>query len=320
MSAEITHRTVKTNGINMHLAEAGEGPLVILVHGFPELWYSWRHQLPALAAAGYHAVAPDVRGYGDTDKPHDIKAYAMREHVADLLGVLDALGEKQAVVVGHDWGAPMAWNSAVLHPDRYRAVAGMSVPYLPRGPMPPVQMMRAMFQSNFFYILYFQEPGVAEAEFEADVDRSMRLFTWVASGEGAGIPGFANAMAGKPADSKLFDGMPEQKGLPPWITEAEHQYYVKAFTKGGFRGPINRYRNMDRDWQDIPELQDAKVTQPALFIIGEKDGVATFAPVGPMKQLVANLKMVTLPGAGHWTQQERPKETNEALIAFLNGL
>ncbi|HEY8767634.1 MAG TPA: alpha/beta hydrolase [Dehalococcoidia bacterium] len=320
MTAEITHRTVKTNGINMHLAEAGEGPLVLLVHGFPELWYSWRHQLPALAAAGYHAVAPDVRGYGDTDKPHDIKAYAMREHVADVVGVLDALGEKQAVIVGHDWGSPMAWNSAVLHPDRYRAVVGMSVPYLPRGPMPPMQMMRAMFQNNFFYILYFQEPGVAEAEFEADVDRSMRLFTWVASGEGAGIPGFANAMAGKPSDSKLFDGMPEQKGLPPWITEEEHAYYVEKFKKGGFRGPINRYRNMDGDWQDIPELQGARVTQPALFIIGEKDGVATFAPMDPMKQFVANLKMITLPGAGHWTQQERPKETNEALIAFLNGL
>jgi pimeloyl-ACP methyl ester carboxylesterase len=186
--------------------------------------------------------------------------------------------------------------------------------------MPPMQMMRAMFQNNFFYILYFQEPGVAEAEFEADVDRSMRLFTWVASGEGAGIPGFANAMAGKPSDSKLFDGMPEQKGLPPWITEEEHAYYVEKFKKGGFRGPINRYRNMDGDWQDIPELQGARVTQPALFIIGEKDGVATFAPMDPMKQFVANLKMITLPGAGHWTQQERPKETNEALIAFLNGL
>jgi pimeloyl-ACP methyl ester carboxylesterase len=321
MTAEITHRTVKTNGINMHLAEAGEGPLVLLVHGFPELWYSWRHQLPALAAAGYHAVAPDVRGYGDTDKPHEIKDYAMREHVADLVGVLDALGEKQAVIVGHDWGSPMAWNSAVLHPDRYRAVAGLSVPYLPRGPMPPVQMMRAMFQKNFFYIIYFQDEGVAEAEFESDVDWSMRLFTWGASGEQGDTPGFANAMFGKPKDSKLFDGFPDMRGkLPPWTTEAEHAYYVEKFKKGGFRGPINRYRNMDHDWQDIPELQDAKVTQPALFIIGEKDGVASFAPMDPMKQFVANLKMITLPGAGHWTQQERPKETNEALIAFLNGL
>jgi pimeloyl-ACP methyl ester carboxylesterase len=320
MTAEITHRTVKTNGINMHLAEAGEGPVVLLVHGFPELWYSWRHQLPALAAAGYHAVAPDVRGYGDSDKPYDLKAYAMREHVADLVGVLDALGEKQAVIVGHDWGSPMAWNSAVLHPDRYRAVAGLSVPYLPRGPMPPVQMMRAMFQNRFFYIIYFQDEGVAEAEFESDVDWSMRLFTWGASAEGRHIPGVENAMVGKLNDSKLFDGFPEVKGLPPWITEDEHAYYVEKFKKGGFRGPINRYRNMDGDWHDLPELQDAKVNQPALFIIGDKDGVASFAPMDPMKQLVANLKMITLPGAGHWTQQERPKETNEALIAFLNGL
>jgi pimeloyl-ACP methyl ester carboxylesterase len=321
MTAEITHRTVKTNGINMHLAEAGQGPLVLLVHGFPELWYSWRHQLPALAAAGYHAVAPDVRGYGDTDKPHEIKAYAMREHVADLVGVLEALGEEQAVIVGHDWGSPMAWNSAVLHPNRYRAVVGLSVPYLPRGPMPPVQMMRAMFQKNFFYIIYFQEPGVAEAEFESDVDWSIRLFTWGASAQARDIPEFAAAQVGKQSDSKLFDNLPDMKGkLPPWITEAEHQYYVKAFTKGGFRGPINRYRNMDGDWQDIPELQDAKITQPALFVIGDKDPVASFAPMDPMKQLVANLKIVTLPGAGHWTQQELPKETNEALIDFLNGL
>src|SRR5258708_11874586 len=147
----ITHRYVQTNGIALHLAEAGKGPLVILLHGFPELWYSWRHQLPALAAAGYHAVAPDVRGYGDSYKPYEIEAYAMREHIADLLGVLDALGEKEAVIIGHDWGSPMAWNSAVLHPDRYRAVARLSVPYLPRGPMPPVQMVRAMFQKNLFY-------------------------------------------------------------------------------------------------------------------------------------------------------------------------
>ncbi len=321
MPPEITHRTVKTNGINMHIAEAGEGPLVLLVHGFPELWYSWRHQIPALAEAGYHVVAPDVRGYGDSDKPQALEAYAMREHVADLLGIVDDIGEKQAVVIGHDWGAPMAWNSAVLHPDRYRAVAALSVPYLPRGPMPPVQMMRAMFGQNFFYIIYFQEEGVAEAEFEADVDRSMRLFTWAASGEAREVPGFANAMAGKPADSKLFDGAPDMSGkLPPWISEEEHAYYVEKFKKGGFRGPINRYRNMDRDWEQMPELQDAKVTQPALFIIGEKDGVASFAPMDPMKQLVPNLKMITLPGAGHWTQQERPKETNEALIAFLKSL
>jgi pimeloyl-ACP methyl ester carboxylesterase len=320
MTAEIKHRTLKTNGINMHIAEAGEGPLVLFVHGFPELWYSWRHQLPAVAEAGFHAVAMDVRGYGETDKPYEIEAYAMKEHIADLLGVLDGLDERQAVIVGHDWGAPMAWNSAALYPDKYRAVVGMSVPYLPRGPMPPLQMMKAIFQNNFFYILYFQEPGVAEAEFEADVDRSMRLFTWGASGEARDMPVFANAMAGKPADSKLFDGFPDMQGLPPWITEEEHKYYVEQFKKGGFRGPINRYRNMDRDWEQMPELADKKIEQPALFIIGAKDGVASFAPMDPMKQLVSNLKMVSLEGAGHWTQQERPQEVNAELIAFLKSL
>ena len=184
--SEITHRTVKTNSINMHIAEAGRGPLVLLVHGFPESWYSWRHQLPALAAAGYHAVAPDVRGYGRTDAPEPIEAYSMKNMTADMAGVVDALGEKTAVVVGHDWGAPIAWHSALLYPDRFRAVAGLSVPYTPRAPMPPTQLFKQVFANQFFYILYFQKPGVAEAELQADVRKSMRLFLYMAS-RGAGI-------------------------------------------------------------------------------------------------------------------------------------
>lgn len=319
-NTEIKHRTIQTNGINLHIAEAGEGPLVLLLHGFPELWYSYRHQIPALAAAGYHAVAPDVRGYGESDKPHAVEAYAMKELIKDYLGLLDALGEEKAVIVGHDWGAPMAWNSAALHPERYRAVVGMSVPYLPRGPMPPLQMMKAMFQDNFFYILYFQEEGVAEAEFEADVERSMRLFIWGASGEARSISGFGTAMAGKKAGAKLFDGVQDVQGVPPWMTEADLQYFVERFKKGGFRGPINRYRNMDRDWEELPELQDRKIEQPALFLYGTADGVMTFAPMDPMKQLVPNLKIVAFEGAGHWTQQERPEDTNRELIAFLNSL
>jgi pimeloyl-ACP methyl ester carboxylesterase len=317
---EITHRTIQTNSINLHIAEAGEGPLVLLVHGFPELWYSWRHQLPALAEAGYHAVAPDVRGYGDSDKPHEIEAYAMRELVADFLGVLDSLGEEKAVIVGHDWGSSMAWTSAALHPERYRAVVGMSVPYLPRSPMPPLKMMDAMFQDKFFYILYFQEPGVAEAEFESDVRRSMRLFTWGASGEARGISGFGTAMAGKPRDARLFEGVPDVEGVPPWMTEEDLDYYVERFEKGGFRGPINRYRCMDLDHEQIPELQDKKIEMPALFIYGEADGVMSFAPMDPMKQLVPNLKIVSFPNIGHWTQQEDAAGANKALIEFLNGL
>ncbi|MCI0818408.1 MAG: alpha/beta hydrolase, partial [Chloroflexi bacterium] len=300
---EITHRTIQTNGINMHIAEAGEGPLVLLIHGFPELWYSWRHQLPALAEAGYHAVAPDVRGYGDTDKPPKIEDYAMREMVADYLGVLEHFGEDKAVIVGHDWGSMMAWTTAALHPERFRAVVGMSVPYLPRGPVPPVQMMKAMFKDKFFYILYFQEPGVAEAEFEADVRRSLRLFTWGAAGEAREVGGFATATPNRARDSKLFDDAPDIEGVPPWMTEEDLDYYVEKFTKGGFRGPINRYRCMDIDHEQMPEMQDRKIEIPALFVYGEADGVMSFAPMDPMKQLVPNLKLVSFPGAGHWTQQ-----------------
>lgn len=316
----IRHRTIPTNGIRLHIAEAGDGPLVLLLHGFPELWYSYRHQLPALAAAGYHAVAPDVRGYGESDKPYAVEAYAMRELIRDYLGLLDALGEETAVIVGHDWGAPMAWTSAALHPERYRAVVGMSVPYLPRGPMPPLEMMKARFQDNFFYILYFQEEGVAEAEFEADVERAMRLFIWGASGEARRIGGFGTAMAGKKAGARLFDGVPDVEGVPPWMTEADLRYFVERFTRGGFRGPINRYRNMDRDWHELPELADRPIEQPALFLYGTADGVLTFTPMEPMKHLVPNLRIVAFEGAGHWTQQERPEETNRELITFLNGL
>jgi len=161
---KITHRTVKANGISIHIAEAGDGPLVLMLHGFPELWYSWRHQLPALAAAGYHAVAPDVRGYGGSDAPHEIEAYSTKNLVADAVGILDALGEESAVIVGHDWSAPTAWNSAVLHPERYRAVVGLSVPFLPRAPMPPTRLLKARFRDNFFYMLYFQEPGPPEVD------------------------------------------------------------------------------------------------------------------------------------------------------------
>ena len=317
--AAITHRTVQTNGINIHIAEAGEGPLVLFLHGFPELWYSWRHQLPALAAAGYHAVAPDVRGYGESDRPHEIEAYTMKNHVADALGILDALGEETAVIVGHDWGSPMAWNSTVLHPDRYRAVASLSIPFLPRSPMPPTQMFKAIFQNNFFYMLYFQEPGVAEEEFESDVRKSMLMFMYGASAEGRDNPQFA-ATPGKPADSKLFDGVTPPEQLPRWLTQEDFDYYTEQFKRTGFRGGLNRYRNMDRDWEELPQLAGATVQQPALFIGGEKDPVGTFAPMDPMRASIPNLKMVSVPDCGHWTQQERPAEVNAEIIGFLKDL
>jgi pimeloyl-ACP methyl ester carboxylesterase len=317
--AEITHRTIKTNGIDMHIAEAGSGPLVLMLHGFPESWYSWRHQLPALADAGYHAVAPDVRGYGGTDKPNEIEAYSMKQMTADAVGVLDALGEATAVVVGHDWGAPMAWHSALLYPDRFRAVVGMSVPYTPRAPAPPTTIFKRMFANNFFYILYFQKPGVAEAELEADPRRSLRLFLYSASGD-AQQEGTSWL---KPKDATFLQGMKDPEQLPSWLTETDLDYFTSQFAQSGFRGPLNRYRNMDRDWEDLPQLAGAKITQPALFIAGERDGVIAMNPSGieTMKQHVPNLRnVVLLPGAGHWTQQERPAEVNAALIDFVKGL
>ncbi len=315
---EIKHRTVKTNGINMHIAEAGEGPLVLLLHGFPELWYSWRHQLPALADAGYHAVAPDLRGYGGTDAPPEIADYSMRKMTADVAGLVDALGEGQAVVVGHDWGSPIAWQSAILYPERFRAVAGLSVPFLPRGPMPPLQMMRKVFANNFFYMIYFQEPGVAEAELEADPHRSLRTFFFSASKDAP--PGAG--MMGKPKDARFLDGMPDPGDkLPDWLTREDVDYYAGEFRRTGFRGGLNRYRNMDMDWQDLKALSGAQVQQPAAFIAGKSDGVLLMAPLDGMKANVPNLrKTVIIPDCGHWTQQEKPAEVNKELIGFLNGL
>jgi pimeloyl-ACP methyl ester carboxylesterase len=315
---DITHRTVKTNGINIHIAEAGSGPLVLMVHGWPESWYSWRHQIPALADAGYHAVAIDVRGYGQSDRPHPVEAYSMKTLVADNVGILDALGADTAVIAGHDWGAPIAWNSAILHPERFRAVIGMSVPWSPRSAAPPLQTMKAMFGDNFFYINYFQDEGVAEKELEADPRRSMKLILYSASGDAPPAPGFA----GKKVGAGLLDGMNDPDPLPSWLTEADIDFYANEFKRAGFRGGINRYRNMDRDWHELPQMEGACVRQPALFVAGEKDGVIAMNPQGieNMKAHCDNLKVVLIPGAGHWTQQERPQETTSAMLEFLKGL
>jgi pimeloyl-ACP methyl ester carboxylesterase len=316
---DITHRTIKTNGINMHIAEAGSGPLLLMIHGFPELWYSYRHQIPALADAGFHAVAIDVRGYGRTDAPEPIEAYSMKNMTADAVGVLDALGEDTAVVVGHDWGSPIAWNSAVLYPDRFRAVIGMSVPYFPRPAAPPTQLFKQAFGDTFFYILYFQKPGVAEAELEEDVRRSMSLFLYAASGDAP--QNRENWM--KPKTARFLEGMPAVEALPAWLTEEDLDYFTSEFERTGYRGGLNRYRNMDRDWEELPELEGATVQQPAQFIYGDRDGVIAMNPAGPelMKQNVPNLRsIVKLPGAGHWTQQERPQEVNAAMIEFLRSL
>lgn len=315
----ITHRTIHTNGITMHIAEAGSGPLVVLCHGWPESWYSWRHQLVALAEAGFHAVAPDQRGYGQTDKPAAIDQYTQLHLVGDIVGLLDALGEETAVIVGHDWGAPVAWNSALLRPDRFPAVVGMSVPFSPRGDIRPTVGMKMAFGGNFFYILYFQDPGVAEAELEADVTASIRRLYFAASGDMVHSP---QVLAPRPmASTRFLDNMPEPEQLPGWLSEADLAFFAAEFGRTGFRGGLNWYRNMDRTWELMAPWRNAKVTVPALFITGEKDPVRAFAPEANIRSAVPGLKdLVLVPGAGHWVQQERPAEVNFALLKFLRSL
>jgi pimeloyl-ACP methyl ester carboxylesterase len=333
MPHELKHRFITTNGINMHIAEQGEGPLVILCHGFPESWYSWRHQLTALADAGYHAVAPTQRGYGQTDAPEAIDQYTQFHLVGDIIGLMDALGEEQAVIIGHDWGAPVAWNTALFRPDRIRAVIGMSVPFQYRPPtaanttptgvsfggaMRPTDAMKAMFGENFFYILHFQTPGVAEHELRKDVRRTMRMTLYSASGD---IP--PRQPQPRPNTSGFLDQMEDPATLPPWLTEADLDVFTAEFERSGFRGPINWYRNIDRNWELTGAYAGAKIQQPALFIAGDRDVTIAMNPKSfeEFKKYVPNLRnSIMLPGAGHWTQQERPAEVNAAIIDFLRSL
>lgn len=309
--AEIQHRTLPVNGINMHVAEAGEGPLVLLLHGFPECWYSWRHQLAALSDAGYHVVAPDQRGYGRTDAPKAVEDYDIIHLTDDAAGVVKAVGEEKAVIVGHDWGSSVAWNGALLHPQTFHAVITMSVPYSARAPVEPLAMMRAMFGEDF-YIVRFQQPGVADAEMAADVRATMKTMLIAASAQ---RPPDAEALSG-PRAYELGAKLP----LPAWLSEADLDTFVESFERSGFTGGINWYRNMDRNWALTPQLAGAQVEQPALFFIGRND--LEFLTAGPMidgmKALVPNLKdVIWLEECGHWTQQEKAADVNAGMIEFL---
>jgi pimeloyl-ACP methyl ester carboxylesterase len=325
-AVEITHRVVETNGIRMHVAEAGAGPLVVLCHGFPESWYSWRHQLTALAAAGYHAVAPDQRGYGRTDRPDAIEQYTLLHLVGDVVGLLGALGASTAVIAGHDWGAPVAWHAALLRPDRFRAVIGLSVPYRPRGATRPTSAM-PQTEDAVFYQLYFQTPGVAEAELEADAHATIRRLLFWVSGDaplpaqrvGAGTVGMVPRRGG------FLAGMEPPAALPPWITEADIDAYAREFARTGFRGGLNWYRNIDRSWELLAPWAGAKVTVPALYAAGDRDLVLAFRGMDQLlpalPRFVPNLRRtLILPGCGHWTQQERPAEINAAILDFLGTL
>jgi pimeloyl-ACP methyl ester carboxylesterase len=320
--SELRHRTVDAGGVRIHLAESGEPgrPVVLMIHGFPESWYSWRHQLPALAAAGYHAVALDVRGYGRSSKPRAVEDYRMVRKVADVVGVVGALGSDDVTVVGHDWGAPIAWTSALLRPDLFRGVAGLSVPYAPpRRDVRPLAAMRAMAGDDEFYVEYFQQVGRAEAEIEEDVRAWLLGFYWCASGDIVNGPNISLV----PRGTRMKDAFRWPETMPAWLSEADLDVYTREFEYSGFFGPLSRYRNVDRDFEDLAGFAGRPIEIPALFIGGDRDGPTIWgAPaIERFGETLPKLHASEiLPGCGHWTQQERPEETNRLLLDFLAAL
>ena len=307
-------RIISANGIEIFLLEQGSGPLVVLCHGWPELSYSWRHQIPAIAAAGFHVVAPDMRGFGRTSAPADINAYSIFDTVGDMVALVGALGEQRAVIVGHDWGAPVAWCAASFRPDIFSAVAGLSVPPPVRGRGRPLDSLREAGITNFYW-QYFQTPGVAEAELERDIGLTMRtLLGGRLSDPAASL--FIEAGKGFLGDARA------DRPSPDWLGEADLAHFVEAYRKSGFRGGLNWYRNIDRNWELTAPWQGAQIHQPSLFIAGSKDSVITgligAKQVNQLERVLPNLKRkLIVEGAGHWIQQERPDEVNAALIAFL---
>lgn len=314
---------IDVNGIRLHIAEEGEGPLVVLLHGFPESWHSWRHQFAPLAAAGFRVVAPDQRGYGRSDHPESVEAYSILHLVGDVIGLIHALGEKEAFVVGHDWGAPVAWHTALLRPDVVRGVAGLSVPPPFRGDRPPLVAMQERFGGRFYWN-YFNRPGVADAEFAKDPRTALRKLFYSGSGDAptAGRPD--QGLVADPAHGWLAD-MTDPEVLPDWLTEQDLDELTESYAKG-FTGALNWYRNLDRNWELTAAWHGAAVSPPALYMYGDRDLVPAFPGtpelIAMLPELMPNLRRepIMLPGCGHWTQQERPEEVNAALIEFLTEL
>ena len=306
--------------MRLRVIEAGDrgAPVVILAHGFPELAFSWRHQIPALAEAGYHGLAPDQRGYGGSSRPDAIEAYNIHELTADMVGLLDDVGAERAVWIGHDWGAAVVWNAPLLHPGRVAAVAARSVPATPRSHVAPTKAWRKRFGENFFYILYFQEPGVADAELDADPARTMRRM--MGGLRASGDHSAALRMVA-PGPEGFVDRLPETDRLPGWLSQDELDHYVGEFSRTGFTGGLNWYRNFDRNWETTPELAGAKISVPCLFIGGTADPVLSFTRSDRASEVISGpYHQVMIDGAGHWLQQERPDEVNATLLEFLNGL
>lgn len=311
------HKFIDANGMNFHVVTQGEGPLVLMLHGFPESWYSWRHQFAPLAELGFKVAAPDLRGYGASSAPAGIENYSLECLSKDVIGIIKALGYEQAILVGHDWGAVLAWETACLYPDVIKAIASLSVPYLKRSNEQPMPKMRELFKDQFFYQLYFQEPGVAESEFEADI-RTFLLKMLVGASGDSHIN--VDLIKAEPESEGLLVNVPLPDKLPSWLNATDLLIYESALYKNGLSGPLNWYRNFDENWRYTEHLADARVPQPAFFMIGEHDPVYLFtkSSVDEIEELVPKLKVNEMvPGMGHWLQQEAPKIVNDALTKWL---
>jgi pimeloyl-ACP methyl ester carboxylesterase len=302
----------------MHITEAGEGPLVLLLHGFPETSYSYRHQLTALADAGYHAVAPDQRGYPGTEQPASPDAYTIHHLVGDAVGLINAFDAPDAVVVGHDWGSPVAWGVAQSRPDLVRGVVSLSVPFQQRGDFNPLDGVRAAFGDDF-YQLYFQEPGVAEREFDGDPEGVLRkMFYWY-SGD---APVVQNLICD---ENGMTGSLATPTEMPDWFSKDDLAVYAEGFGRHGFTGGFNWYRNIARNWELTTPWSGHRISAPAMFFGGDRDPVVNWFDPAALREImtpaVRDLRSFTLiEGAGHWIQQERPEETNAALIAFARSV
>jgi len=317
----VDFKTVRNGDIELNVAVSGDGPLILCVHGWPELWYSWRHQMAHFSARGYRVAALDVRGYGGSSKPHEIEAYTLKELCSDVAAVIDALGDRQAILFGHDWGAPIAFTTALLYEEKVSAIALLSVPYFPRSDLSTIDMWKEIYADRFFYQLYFQQEGVAESEMEADVAASLRKGYYAISGNAE----LNKWLEVKPKSAGMLDGLEDPQPFPDWMTEADLKVYVDAFEAGGFRGPINRYRAQNLDQQQLTDLNGVLMKQPCFFIGGEKDAVRHFVPgvdgySEPGSACGDFRGSLIIPEVGHWVQQEAPGETNAALESFLTQL
>ncbi|MBK8197035.1 MAG: alpha/beta fold hydrolase [Acidobacteria bacterium] len=318
-------RTLDAGAANIRVALEGTGPLVLMVHGFPESWYSWRHQIGPIAAAGFTAAAMDVRGYGGSSRLPEVADYRMEALVADILGVGAALSpEAPFILIGHDWGAPQVWNTALTNPARIAAVAALSVPFYGAPEFSFDDVIKRVFddRDRFFYQSYFRTPGRAEADLEADLRNFLAGFYYSISGDAKE----GEWKLGLPSSARLMDSLTVPETLPAWMSTADLDYYEAEFRKSGLFGPISRYRNHTRDFEFLSPFRGKTIDQPACFIAGDKDpafnGFGMVAdPIARMRPAVPNLEVAeVLPGCGHWTQQERPAEVNAALVPWLTRL